>query len=354
MIRFTTGDILGADCEALVNTVNCVGVMGRGVALQFKKAFPDNFKAYAAACKRSEVVPGRMFVFDTGSLANPRLIVNFPTKRHWRAKSRIEDIEAGLRDLASVVRTRGVRSMALPPLGCGLGGLEWSAVKPCIEAALSGLDDLHVVAFEPKGAPEARAMARHRRAPGMTAGRAALVELMDRYRSVLLDPFITLLEVQKLMYFMQVAGEPLKLKYAKAGYGPYAENLRHVLNDIEGHYVVGYADGGDSPDKPLEAVPAAVAKAKAFLERRPESRARFDKVVELVEGFESGFGLELLATVHWVLTRETPATLDGAIARIHAWSARKRGFTPRQIRLAADRLAARSWTGAPSLGPAPS
>lgn len=354
MIRFTTGDILGADCEALVNTVNCVGVMGRGVALQFKKAFPDNFKAYAAACKRREVIPGRMFVFDTGLLANPRLIVNFPTKQHWRAKSRIEDIEAGLRDLAAVVRAHCLRSMALPPLGCGLGGLEWSAVKPRIEAALGNLDNLHVVAFEPEGAPEARAMARPRRAPGMTAGRAALVELMDRYRSVLLDPFITLLEVQKLMYFMQVAGEPLNLKYAKAGYGPYAENLRHVLNAIEGHYVVGYADGGDAPGKPLEAAPAAVAKAKAFLARRPESQARFDKVVELVEGFESGFGLELLATVHWVLTRETPATLDDAIARIHTWSARKKGFTPRQIRLAADRLAARSWTGAPPLEPAPS
>lgn len=354
MIRFTTGDILGTDCEALVNTVNCVGVMGRGVALQFKKAFPDNFKAYAAACKRREVVPGRMFVFDTGLLANPRLIVNFPTKQHWRAKSRIEDIETGLRDLAAVVRARGVRSMVLPPLGCGLGGLEWSAVKPRIEAALGSLDNLHVVAFEPEGAPEARAMTRHRRTPGMTAGRAALVGLMDRYRSVLLDPFITLLEVQKLMYFMQVAGEPLKLKYAKAQYGPYAENLRHVLNAIEGHYVVGYADGGDAPGKPLEAAPAAVAKAKALLARRPETRARFDKVVELVDGFESGFGLELLATVHWVLTRETPATLDDTIARIHAWSARKRGFTPRQIRLTADRLAARSWTGAPPLGPAPS
>lgn len=342
MIRFETGDILGTDCEALVNTVNCVGVMGRGVALQFKKAFPDNFAAYAAACKRGEVVPGRMFVFDTGALANPRLIVNFPTKRHWRAKSRIEDIEAGLRDLAAVVHDHGVRSMALPPLGCGLGGLEWSAVKPRIETALGGLGGLQIVAFEPEEAPE------------MTAGRAALVALMDRYRRVLLDPFVTLLEVQKLMYFMQVAGEPLNLEYEKARYGPYAKNLRRVLDAIEGHYVVGYAGGGDSPGKPLEAAPAAVAKAKAFLARRPESQARFDKVVELVDGFESGFGLELLATVHWVLTRETPATLDDTIARIHAWSARKRGFTPRQIRLAADRLAARSWTGAPPLGPAPS
>ena len=151
---FKTGDILAEDAEALVNTVNCVGVMGRGIALQFKKAFADNFRAYAEACKRSEVQPGRMFLFETGQLTNPRYIINFPTKRHWRGQSRIEDIEAGLTDLTRLIRERGIRSNSVPPLGSGLGGLQWSSVRPRIEEALRDLDDLQVVVFEPRGAPE--------------------------------------------------------------------------------------------------------------------------------------------------------------------------------------------------------
>ena len=106
MIEYRTGDILTTDAEALVNTVNCVGIMGRGIALQFKNAFPANFKAYAAACNRGEVQPGRMFVFETGTLGNPKYIINFPTKRHWRGKSRMEDIDTGLVALAREIRER--------------------------------------------------------------------------------------------------------------------------------------------------------------------------------------------------------------------------------------------------------
>ena len=160
MIRFKAGDILVEDAEALVNTVNCVGVMGRGIALQFKEAFPNNFRAYAEACGRGEIRPGRMFVFETGGLTNPRYIVNFPTKRHWRGNSRIEDIEAGLVDLTRLIRERGICSIAIPPLGSGLGGLEWGAVRQRIEEALRGFNGLRIVVFEPKDAPEAGSMAR--------------------------------------------------------------------------------------------------------------------------------------------------------------------------------------------------
>ena len=149
MIRFAIGDILDEDAEALVNAVNCVGIMGRGIALQFKRAFPENFKAYAAACRRGEVRPGRLFTFETGLIGNPRFIVNFPTKRHWRAASRIEDIEAGLKALREFVRERGLRSIAVPPLGSGLGGLDWNSVRPRIEKALCGIQDLQAVVFEP-------------------------------------------------------------------------------------------------------------------------------------------------------------------------------------------------------------
>ncbi len=152
MTTFRTGDILGSGTEAVVNTVNCVGVMGRGIALQFKDAHPDNFWAYAAACKRGEVQPGRMFVFETGRLDRPRFIINFPTKRHWRDKSRIEDIESGLHALVEEVRARHITSISVPPLGCGLGGLSWASVKTLVERAAKELPAVEVVVFEP-GSP---------------------------------------------------------------------------------------------------------------------------------------------------------------------------------------------------------
>jgi O-acetyl-ADP-ribose deacetylase (regulator of RNase III) len=340
MIEFTTGDILRADAEALVNTVNCVGIMGRGVALQFKNEFPANFKAYEAACAREEVQPGKMFVFETRELTGPKFIINFPTKRHWRGKSRMEDIDSGLKALVEEIRNRGIRSIAIPPLGSGLGGLNWADVRPRIEAALRGVNDLHVIVFEPNSAPVAT---KSRDVPDMTPGRAALVVLMNRYLGGLMDPFVTLIEVQKLMYFMQEAGQPLRLKYVKHHYGPYADNLRHVLTKIEGHLVAGYNDGGDTPDKQLELVPGAVWEAEAFLAEDTETRDRFDRVGRLVEGFETPFGLELLATVHWVAKHEDATNADEAAAKVYAWNERKRRFSPRQIGIAFETLRSKGW-----------
>ena len=343
MIEYKIGNILTEDAEALVNTVNCVGIMGRGIALQFKKAFPENFKSYSAACNRNEVRPGRMFVFRTGQLTNPRYIINFPTKRHWRGKSRMEDIEAGLVALVGEIKSRNIRSIAIPPLGSGQGGLEWSEVRPRIEKAVSECQETKVVIFEPAGLPEAAQVSTSTNIPRMTPGRAALIGLMDRYLRGLLDPFVTLLEVHKLMYFMQAAGEPLRLSYAKGPYGPYAENLRHVLNAIEGHFVFGYADGGDAPDKQLKLVPGALDEANAFLKSKTDTLAKFEKVSDLVEGFESPFGLELLSTVHWIVSRESVQSMDEVIAQTYAWNDRKRQFSLRQIALTVDVLDRKKW-----------
>ena len=345
MLEYKTGDILAEETEALVNTVNCAGVMGRGIALQFKNAFPDNFKAYAEACKRQEVQPGRMFVFDTGRLTHPRYIVNFPTKRHWRGKSRMADIEAGLMALQEVIRERNIRSLAVPPLGTGLGGLDWNAVRLRIEEALGDFDDVRIVIFQPGVAPEPARMARRQSAPDMTPGRAVLVGLMDRYLSGLLDPFVTLLEVHKLLYFMKVSGEPAmqRLQVVKGPFGPYARNLTHVMREIEGYYITGYGDGGDEPYKQLELMPGAVAEAKRILQEHPGTHARFRRVADLVEGFESSFGLELLATVHWVIVRESPNNLTDVVSRVHEWDERKKMFSDRQIRLAANVLAEKGW-----------
>lgn len=346
MIEYKTGSILNEDAEALVNTVNCVGVMGRGIALQFKQAFPANFKAYEAACKRGEVVPGKMFVFPTGSMLNPRYVVNFPTKRHWKGKSRLEDIEAGLAALTRELRERGIRSIAIPPLGCGLGGLDWNDVRPRIEAALDGFPELRAVVYEPQGYPAVAATTPSTDVPRMTAGRAALVSLIDRYLNGLLDPFVTLLEVHKLMYFLQEAGEPLRLSYVKGNYGPYAENLRHVLRAVEGHLTVGYQDGGDAPGKQISLVPSALEDSTRFLADQSQTRERIERVAELVEGFETPLGLELLATVHWTMRRDGASDLESVTGAVHRWSERKKRFTPHQIGVAVAALSRRGWVPA--------
>lgn len=347
-IEYRTGNILADPAEALVNTVNCVGIMGRGVALQFKQAHPANFAAYAAACAAKEVQPGRMFVFETGRLTNPRFIINFPTKRHWRGKSRMADIEAGLGALVQEIRARAIGSVAIPPLGSGLGGLEWSDVRLRIASALAGLDGVEIRVYEPRPADSDLRPNRSTSPPSMTPGRAALVGLVDRYLRGLLDPFVTLLEVHKLMYFLQESGEELRLAYRKGHYGPYAENLRHVLRRVEGHLVSGYADGGDAPDKQLQLVPGALDETTAFLATHQETSRRLERVFDLVEGFESPFGLELLATVHWIARNEPRLSREDLPSRVYAWNDRKRQFSERQIELAADVLRAKGWLGGDS------
>jgi O-acetyl-ADP-ribose deacetylase (regulator of RNase III) len=345
MIEFERGDILKDNSEAIVNTVNCVGVMGRGIALQFKNVWPENFESYALACKRGEVQPGKMFVYETGHMSSPRYIINFPTKRHWRGKSRMEDIQSGLLALVEEIRNRGIQSVAIPPLGSGMGGLEWAAVRSKIIQHMNDLPSVRVRVFEPLEARDVLPNNPSRDVPKMTPGRAVLIELMDNYLRGLLDPSITLLEVQKLMYFMQEAGQALRLNYEKGAYGPYAPNLGKVLQKIEGHFISGYADGGDNPDKPLVLVVGAIDDAKAYLANDSELRARFDRVSDLVDGFENSFGLELLATVHWVVRNNASASHVVDIVRhVHDWSPRKRQqFTPRQIGIAHRVLAEKGW-----------
>jgi O-acetyl-ADP-ribose deacetylase (regulator of RNase III) len=343
MIELRRGDILKQDAEALVNTVNCVGVMGRGVALQFRRAYPENYQAYREACVRGEVQPGRMFVFDVNRLVNPRLIINFPTKRHWKGKSRIEDVCSGLQDLVRVLQQHKVHSVAVPPLGCGLGGLAWRTVRPLIEEALGALPDLHIYLFEPAGAPPANRMVNRTTTPKMTAGRAALLGLMQRYLSGLMDVSISLLEIHKLMYLLQEAGEPLRLRFAKGPYGPYAQNLRHVLDAIEGHYTSGFGAGDDAPETQIELIGDAVRRSEAFLRDHPATQERFERVSKLIAGFETPFGMELLATVHWVARHEGATTVGESVEKTYAWGDRKQMFTVEQIRMAWQALAECGW-----------
>lgn len=337
MLERAVGNLLEADVDALVNTVNTVGVMGKGIALQFKRAFPDNFAAYARACRAGEVEVGRMLVVER--LASPRYIINFPTKKHWSRPSQLSYVKDGLVDLVDQVTRRGIRSIAIPPLGAGNGGLPWEQVRPIIEEAFVPLEGVRVLLYEPRSAPSPESMPDRTAKPRMTPGRAAILALMHRYRATGYDYRLSLIEVQKLAYFLQTEGEPLKLDFRPHLYGPYADALRKVLRHIEGHYTQGVGDGKNSPTTEISLLPGAEEEAEAFLRSREDTSARLQRVASIIEGFESPFGMELLATVHWVREQEGARTFDEAVQRVAGWSGRKRSLMkPGHIRAAWERL----------------
>ena len=345
MLTYKKGNLLEAKVDAVVNTVNTVGVMGKGIALQFKKAFPENFKKYKEECDAGNMQPGRVLVIQVGGITQPRWIINFPTKKHWRNKSKIDFIRDGLKSLADEIRRLKISSIAVPPLGCGYGGLDWKDVQPLIEATFADLPDVEAWVYPPHGAPAADRMPNRTARPKMTDGRAALLSLMSRY---LVPGFLyrlSLLEIQKLAYFLQEAGEPLRLNYKAHHYGPYADNLRHVLNRLEGHYTLGYGDGRNSPETPIELMMGAADEAVRWLSDKSATQARLERVSTLIEGFETSYGMELLATVHWVALHETANSndLDSVILGVQRWSKRKAAFESAHITAALNRLEQQGW-----------
>lgn len=346
MITYTKGNILRADAEALVNTVNCVGFMGKGIALQFKKAYPENFTEYQKACRAKEVQPGRMHVYPTGRMLNPHYIINFPTKRHYRQPSRYEDIESGLKALVAEIRRLEIRSVAVPPLGCGLGGLEWGKVKGMIEQAFAELPDIQVLLFEPGETPAANTMPIGSERPKLTVPRALFIRLMQQYGQSAYR--LTLLEIQKLAYFLQEADQPLRLKYEAGIYGPYAPNLNKVLEMLEGHFIRGYGDS-QKPDVEITLMEGAEEEAETFLEDQEPELERLERVSNLIDGFETPYGMELLSSVHWLAKHASPyaKTPDEALSGMAAWNDRKRRlFKPEHIRVAWNHLLSQGWLNA--------
>lgn len=342
-ITIVQGDLLQQnDVDAIVNTVNCVGVMGKGIALQFKKKWPANFKAYADACKSGDVRPGKMFVYDAGALATPKYVVNFPTKDHWRGKSQIEFIQSGLQDLTRLVRELNIHSIAVPPLGCGNGGLVWDNVKVLIEEAFADLPDVDVRLFAPGQSPRAKDIAVKTERPRMTPGRAAILKVLETYRT--LNYGLSKIEVQKLAYFLQNAGENLRLNFMKNQYGPYADQLRHALDRMDGHFIRGVGDG--VVESEIEPIPEALVEADQFIisQENPKLVEHVNRVRELIEGFQSPYGMELLSTVHWVAIYENAQTVEQATESIHNWNERKRNImNSEHIKIAWERLETEGW-----------
>jgi O-acetyl-ADP-ribose deacetylase (regulator of RNase III) len=343
MFEFKQGNLLESQTEALVNTVNCVGVMGKGIALQFKQAFPENFKQYKKACDTGKVKPGDMFTVATGSLLNPRYIINFPTKRHWKGQSRLEDIESGLKALIAELKHLQISSVAIPPLGCGNGGLNWAVVKPMIIKALENVPEVSAVIFEPSHALRVDNMRVETKTPGMTRVRALIIQLFEHYG--LPGYRLTRLETQKLAYLLQESGEEMKLNYVKHQYGPYADNLNHLLQRLDGHFIRGFGDRDTNSQ--IYVLAEGSEAAQACIEQHPDAKERLERVSALIEGFETPYGMEMLTTLHWIARRENPQaslSVDDAIAGVQAWSDRKRNlFKPEHLCIAWQRLNKQGW-----------
>lgn len=343
MITYTTGNLLDAKVEALVNTVNTVGIMGKGIALMFKEAFPDNFKAYAAACENGDVKTGRVFLTTRDQFIGPKWIINFPTKEHWRSPSKIEWIEEGLNDLKRVIEEKKIRSIALPPLGSGNGGLDWSQVRPKIEAALSELRDVEVVVYEPTH--KYQNVAKRSGVEKLTPARALIAELVRRYS--ILGLGCTLLEIQKLAWFLERSldklglDNPLKLQFEANKFGPYANKLTHLLDALDGSYL--HCDKRIADASPLDLIAFEDAKKDyvSIYLTTPEAkeyRAALDSTSDLIDGFESPLGMELLATIDWLLVKENvQPTLAAVREGIAHWPAGKNA-ADRKSRLFGDRL----------------
>lgn len=342
-ILMTEGDLLKqTDIDAIVNTVNCVGVMGKGIALQFKKKWPANFKDYAIACKNKDVRPGAMFVYDAGALATPKYIINFPTKDHWRGKSRPEFIKDGLQDLVRTIRELKIGSIAIPPLGCGNGGLEWDLVKDMIEEAFVELPDIEVRLFAPTWMPRAKDIEVKSKRPNMTPGRAAILKVLDTYRA--LNYGLSKIEVQKLAYFLQEAGENLRLNFEKHHYGPYADQLRHALDRMDGHFIRGVGDG--VVDSEIEPQQDALKEADEFIQSTGGEQLlkHVARVEELIDGFQSSYGMELLSTVYWVAIHDNASSPEQAMKFIGNWNKRKRELIkPEHVNVAWERLTEQGW-----------
>ncbi|WP_067488871.1 type II toxin-antitoxin system antitoxin DNA ADP-ribosyl glycohydrolase DarG [Actinomadura hibisca] len=325
MIVEESGNLLLDDAQALVNTVNTVGVMGKGLALQFKRAFPENFDAYALACAQGRVRVGEIFAT---SIDGDRWILNFPTKRHWRQPSRLDDVRSGLDALVRVIVEMDLQSVAVPPLGCGNGGLDWNVVRSLIIEKLGGLDaEIRLYGL---GTPAPEEMPVRSARPPLNRDRARLLAALNRYAvtaheaGVAVDTNTSLLEAQKVVYLLQGAGLDLGYRFERGHYGPFSNDLNRDISAMEGHYLIGYGDGTGGSRATLHMLPA-VRRAEEHVADDAEFQSAWRRVARAAFGYEYPDGMELLSTVHFIAVRNDSAATPGAVAEeVARWSERKR------------------------------
>jgi O-acetyl-ADP-ribose deacetylase (regulator of RNase III)/uncharacterized protein YwgA len=330
MIKFLTGDLLKADAEALVNTVNTVGVMGKGIALQFKEAFPYNNKVYIQACKNNELAPGKLLaVLDTNLLYGKKLIVNFPTKIHWRQPSQYEYIEQGLKSLRALIQKDNITSIAIPPLGAGNGGLDWEKVKPMIIQELQDLP-AEIQIYEPNAAIKEILQKQEIKKPvELTPSRAALLYCLFAFESF--GEYSSLFAANKLAYFLQRMGQNLKLDFKPHYYGPYAIGVEKVLYYLNGSYIKGLEQGEAKPFEPLKLNYEKWNAVNEYVQSMasPE-KERLHSMLTFLKNFTSELSLEILATVDFIIAEYPQYNIDEVMKAIGSWNNRKKELFRRE------------------------
>lgn len=341
-MKFVKGNLLTANVQALVNTVNTVGVMGKGIALQFKEEFPENYRIYATACRNKEFNIGDLIVVKEATMAGDRLIINFPTKTEWFKKSQYDYIEKGLKKLAEVIKEYHITSIAIPPLGCGNGGLKWEKVKPMIQDYLGHLTNVDIQIFEPNDAVKDLLKQQNVKTNvKLTQARAMLLYAMFYYDS--LGETTSLFVANKLAYFLQRLGEKSfnRLKFTASHYGPYSVGVEHLVHALNGKYIKGLEQMNAKAFEPLDLQYDKLGELKEFVKKEfgPEQKAVLSNLVKLIDGFESALSLEILATVDFVKKENPGIDRDGISTKIAEWSERKqRLFRPKYIDIADHQL----------------
>ena len=337
MIHYIKGNIFDSDAEALVNTVNTVGVMGKGIALQFKKAFPANYKAYKNACKNGLVQIGQLFVSEDQNLEQgKKIIINFPTKKHWRNTSEYEYVEKGLEDLVRIIQEKKINSIAIPPLGAGNGGLHWEKVKDIIVDKLQDLN-IRIDLYEPNNAIVEKLKKERVK---LTKARALLLFVL--YDLVKNGEYVSEFSSEKVCYFLQHFGAKniFKLDYQPNFYGPYSGKVRFLLNVLSGSYILGYSDMNKKPFEPLTMVSDAYEDVYKAVIEDDELRPIATKTIEFLDGFYSDFSLELLSSVDYISRQKQTLDRDIIATELESWNNRKKSMfsNPRYLAIAIRHL----------------
>ncbi len=319
MIQYVEGNILESDAMALVNTVNLVGVMGKGIALQFKKQFPINFKLYKKACEENTIGIGKLLVTKEQTVFGEKIIINFPTKKDWRKSSEYSYIEDGLDDLIRIIGEYHIKSVAIPPLGAGNGGLHWEIVKKIIEGKLSSLP-IDIIVYEPNAVIVDRMKSERVK---LTPARALLLYVL--FDLVKHGEYISEFSTEKICYFLQRFGanELFKLKFEAKYYGPYSGKVRFVLNALNGSYILGYSDMDKKPFESLSLIADSFGEIEDIVNKNDFLRDVAAKTKCFLDGFYSDFGLELLSSIDYVMCQYGNISVDEIYQRLSQWNHRK-------------------------------
>jgi O-acetyl-ADP-ribose deacetylase (regulator of RNase III) len=328
-MKFIKGNLLDAPSQAYVNTVNTVGVMGKGIALQFKEAFPLNYKVYVAACKRKEVQPGKLLVVRENTLHGEKIIINFPTKTVWYSKSKYEYIEEGLQDLVRVIKEYSIRSIAIPPLGCGNGGLKWEKVRKLLEERLQSVQGVDIYIYEPNEIiKKILKQQESKNESSLTDARALLLYALFYYESI--GEKSSLFVANKLAYFFQRLGEKsmAKLKFDRGQYGPFSMQVAHMLHGMNGKYLKGLEQMNAKAFEPLELQYEQAKEVSEYVRKKltQEQRTKLKNLIALIDGFQSALSLEILASVDFVRKENPAVNQKETVQIIQNWSERKKGL----------------------------